>query len=437
MTSLAAHPTAQYFSLMTMAKTRVLFCASLLLTCFCVNSAAYTTSSILRKRPYCHERTIQFSSSSSSSKKADCNVARTAPLNVATEANNSLPSRRFEQSRINRFLQFVDKNFFLVGMFIAVVAARIFPALGKNGGILRPELLIGNFGVTGIFLLSGLSLELSQLKKAASNIKLNLLIQLATFAAWPFLVGFPLVKALTRFLPGLLPPGILDGILIMMTLPTTVNMCVILTSTAGGNVASALCNAVISNLAGIFVTPSLLYYFFGSHIQLPFLDMLSKLLNKVLLPVAIGQALRATKAKEIYDAHSKKFKRGQELILLSILWNAFCTAISSGLGLELKHGIALFLLLPLVHTLSLGALFFFFSQPILDFTPGEVTAAMFCASQKTLAFGLPLINTVFAGNPNLAAYCAPIMFIHPLQLIIGSALIPKLEKYTSSDQSSI
>jgi len=435
MTSLAANPAAQFFSPITMKKMRVLY-ASLLLTCFSLDSAAYTISSILRSRLSCHERRIRFSSLPSSSEKADSNIAPTTPLNLATEASNSLDSRRFQGSRTNNCRKFVDKNFFLVGMFIAVVAARLFPDLGKNGGILRPEVLIGNFGVTAIFLLSGLSLELSQLKKAVSNMKLNLLMQLMTFAAWPFLVGFPLLKALIRFFPGLLPPTILDGILIMMTLPTTVNMCVILTSAAGGNVASALCNAVISNLAGIFLTPSLLYYFFGSHIQLPFLDMVTKLLNKVLLPVAIGQALRATKAKEIYVDHSKKFKRGQELILLSILWNAFCTGISSGLGLELKHGIALFLILPLVHILSLGALFFFFSQPRLNFNPGEVTAAMFCASHKTLAFGLPLINTVFAGNPNLAAYCAPIMFIHPLQLIIGSALIPRLEKFTSSDQSS-
>lgn len=59
-------------------------------------------------------------------------------------------------------------------------------------------------------------------------------------------------------------------------------------------------------------------------------------------------------------------------------------------------------------------------------------AGMFCASQKTLAFGLPLINTIFEGSPNLAAYCAPIMFIHPLQLILGSLLIPRLETYTAA-----
>jgi sodium/bile acid cotransporter 7 len=56
---------------------------------------------------------------------------------------------------------------------------------------------------------------------------------------------------------------------------------------------------------------------------------------------------------------------------------------------------------------------------------------MFVASHKTLAFGLPLISTVFAGDVNLAAYSAPIMLLFPLQLIIGSLLVPQLEIYTA------
>jgi solute carrier family 10 (sodium/bile acid cotransporter), member 7 len=61
---------------------------------------------------------------------------------------------------------------------------------------------------------------------------------------------------------------------------------------------------------------------------------------------------------------------------------------------------------------------------------------MFCASQKTLAFGLPLVNTVFEGSSNLASYCAPIMFIHPIQLIIGSLIVPRLEQYMAGDGDS-
>ena len=334
--------------------------------------------------------------------------------------------------KLSKAMAFVEKNFFLMGMFFTVGFARIFPALGKTGGILKPELIIGKYGVAAVFLLSGLSLELSQLTKAFASVKLNTLVQAIIFAVWPFLVGLPLTSFLGTLLPAIFPRPLTEGLLILTCLPTTVNMNVILTSAAGGNVASALCNAVVSNLGGIFATPFLLFRFFGSQISLPFMDMLVKLANKVLLPVTIGQMLRATRAKNLYIKHSKFFKRLQEVILLSILWNAFCTAISDNIGLEFRSGIGLLLLLPILHGVSLAAVFAFFSIPALGFSRGEIVASMFCASQKTLAFGLPLINTIFEGNPNLAAYCAPIMFLHPLQLIIGSLLVPRLQRFTST-----
>mmetsp|Transcript_26903 Transcript_26903/g.50378 ORF Transcript_26903/g.50378 Transcript_26903/m.50378 type:complete len:323 (-) Transcript_26903:974-1942(-) len=316
-------------------------------------------------------------------------------------------------------------------MLVAVLFAKVLPSLGKNGGILRPELFIGNYGVTVIFLLSGLSLQTSELTQAISNIKLNGLIQALIFGFWPFCIGVPLRYVLTNLLPNLIPPALVDGLLIMTCLPTTVNMCIMLTSASGGNVATAICNAVISNMAGIIFTPLLLLHFFGTTIQLPFGKMVLKLCQKVLLPVTVGQLLRMTPAKEYYKQHSKTFKRLQEVVLLGIVWNAFCNAFSDGLGIGVKESIFLMLLLPSLHLATLGAFFKFFSLPSFQFSRSEAVAAMFCASQKTLAFGLPLVNTIFQGNPNLAAFCAPIMFIHPLQMTIGSFLLPMIQKYTA------
>jgi sodium/bile acid cotransporter 7 len=124
-----------------------------------------------------------------------------------------------------------------------------------------------------------------------------------------------------------------------------------------------------------------------------------------------------------------------QVILLGIAWNAFCNAFSSGLGLDLRQSLVLVTLLPILHLASLAGLFKIFSLSIFGFTRGETVAAMFCSSRKTLAFGLPLINTIFEGNANLAAYCAPLMFIHPLQMTLGSLLIPAVSKYTKDETS--
>ena len=64
-------------------------------------------------------------------------------------------------------------------------------------------------------------------------------------------------------------------------------------------------------------------------------------------------------------------------------------------------------------------------------TSCDAVAAAYCASHKTLAFGLPLIRTIFAGSPDLAYYCAPIMILHPLQLLVGSLAVPRLRAYLS------
>ena len=300
--------------------------------------------------------------------------------------------------------------------------------------MLHPELFIGKYGVAVIFFLSGLSLKLSELTNAFANVKLNSLIQICTFGVWPFLIGLPLTRCIETFFPALLPKPLLEGLLILTCLPTTINMCILLTSTSGGNVATALCNTVMSNLLGIFLTPALLLRFFGQTIQLPFLELVSKLCNKVLLPVAIGQALRATPVKDFYSNHSGFFKRLQEMVLLGIVWNAFCEAFTKGLGLDFSHAIVLLIMLPLLHIGTLMTLFSLFKSKLINNTPGEAVAASFCASHKTLAFGLPLINTIFEGNVNIASYCAPIMLMHPLQLVIGSLFSPYFSKYNEESK---
>ena len=56
---------------------------------------------------------------------------------------------------------------------------------------------------------------------------------------------------------------------------------------------------------------------------------------------------------------------------------------------------------------------------------------VYCSTHKTLALGLPLLNLVFAGRPDLGLLCTPLLLQHPLQLIIGSVLAPKLKKYVA------
>lgn len=121
-----------------------------------------------------------------------------------------------------------------------------------------------------------------------------------------------------------------------------------------------------------------------------------------------------------------------KMILIGLVWNAFCNAFTKGIGIDVSHGFILFFMLSGLHIGSLLLLDKIFSTKFLNLSRGDVIAATFTTSHKTLAAGLPLVNTIFEGNPNLAAYCAPIMFIHPLQLLIGSVFA---EKYVSEGKN--
>ena len=315
-------------------------------------------------------------------------------------------------------------------MALSVGLAAVKPSLGVDGSFLRPEKIVGDYGVALVFLLSGLSLKLTELRSAVMNVRLNSWIQVVSLIAWP--LG---VWGLLTPLRGLGNPKILDGVLVTACLPTTINMCVMLTSSAGGNVAAALANAVVGNFLGVFVTPMFLFLTMRKAVTLPVGQVISKLAVKVLFPVALGQLLRCSSQILAFQAkHKTKFKGASEMTLLLICWNAFCNSFTSGLGISLLDVVGLEMALGLAHLVTLVLLKNFFSS-VIRASPPDAVAAAFVSSQKTLAMGLPLIKTVFAGSPDLASFCAPIMLLHPTQLLLGSLLVPHWQRWLSEKKS--
>ena len=109
------------------------------------------------------------------------------------------------------------------------------------------------------------------------------------------LVVMPLVTLLACIplsAAGSLAPGLRDGMLVMSALPTTVNMCVALSRSSGGDEALAIFNAVLGNLLGVLLTPAVLLRLVGTRGTLSAADTLQKLTTKVLLPLMVGQLLR-------------------------------------------------------------------------------------------------------------------------------------------------
>jgi sodium/bile acid cotransporter 7 len=175
-------------------------------------------------------------------------------------------------------------------------------------------------------------------------------------------------------------------------------------------------------------TPALLYAVLRARVPLPPAGaVVGKLATKCLLPVLVGQVLRRSSRVAAFQQKRKRsLTRGSELALLAIVWCAFAGAFATGFGVGGRDLALLGLGLPLAHGALLAACLAAFGRA---FPRRDAVAAAYCASHKTLAFGLPLIRTIFAGSPDLAYYCAPIMILHPLQLLVGSLAVPRLRAY--------
>ncbi|CAM9231931.1 unnamed protein product [Ectocarpus sp. 13 AM-2016] len=349
---------------------------------------------------------------------------------LVTRGGAAVSKTEPERSPYDRLKTFLNKRFFLLGAAAMVAAARVAPSPGTTGGLL--SLSVSKAGVSLVFFLVGLAIKLGELAGAALNFRLNLLTQAFSLGVLPAVgVGFSRVLA-----AGGMHPALADGVLILMCLPTTVNMCVILTQSAEGNTAAAAFNAVLGNLLGVVITPALLLLLLGRRLDMApsLLATFKKLGIKVVLPLALGQLARFTPLRKLHERKPKAISRFSECVLLSIIYTTFCdtfTNTAAGVAGTAPGGggggvLVLMAVLPIVHLLSLAALDALSRVPFLKINERDRIAVMFCGTHKTLAFGIPLIKALFEGHPSLGMLATPLLLYHPSELMLGSALAPTL-----------
>jgi sodium/bile acid cotransporter 7 len=330
-------------------------------------------------------------------------------------------------SAMARLLAFVDKNYFVVGMIVVILLAAAHPFAGSKNGPLEPKILCGWVVVCIIFFLSGWSLKTQELVKAATHCKLNSFVQIFSLGVIPVVVfGITrLIKSTTS-----MSVDLLNGLVITASLPTTVSMCVVLTTTAGGNVSAAIFNAASGNLLGVVITPLMILVLLGSETSIDIAAVVSKLALKMVLPLALGQILQYNeKARKWYTARKKNFKRAQETMLLLIVYTTFCETFFNKLEASAGAVLAVLGLLVAMYFLWLGLLGKLCQW--LGFCRADCVTAMFCGSHKTVAAGIPLLNTMFEGDPRLGLFVVPLLVWHPLQLFVGSFLAPSLKAWVA------
>ncbi|XP_036043383.1 sodium/bile acid cotransporter 7 isoform X6 [Onychomys torridus] len=184
-----------------------------------------------------------------------------------------------------RLLERARKEWFMVGIVVAIGAAKLEPSVGVNGGPLKPEITVSYIAVATIFFNSGLSLKTEELTSALVHLKLHLFIQIFTLAFFPATIWLFLqllsVTSINEWL--------LKGLQTVGCMPPPVSSAVILTKAVGGNEAAAIFNSAFGSFLGIVVTPLLLLLFLGSSSSVPFTSIFSQLFVTVVVPLVIGQ----------------------------------------------------------------------------------------------------------------------------------------------------
>ncbi|XP_076995994.1 sodium/bile acid cotransporter 7 isoform X2 [Tamandua tetradactyla] len=317
-------------------------------------------------------------------------------------------------------LERMRKEWFMLGIVLAIAGAKLEPSVGMNGGPLRPEITVTYIAVATIFFNSGLSLKTEELTSALMHIRLHLFIQIFTLAFFPATIW--LFLQLLSLTP--INEWLLKGLQTVGCMPPPVSSAVILTKAVGGN-------------EGIVITPLLLLLFLGSSSSVPFASIFSQLFMTVVVPLIIGQIVRRY-IKDWLERKKPPFGAVSSCVLLMIIYTTFCDTFSNpNIDLD-KFSLIVIVLIIFSIQLSFMILTFIFStRNISGFTPADTVAIIFCSTHKSLTLGIPMLKIVFAGHEYLSLISVPLLIYHPAQILLGSVLVPTIKSWMMSRQKGV
>jgi len=318
----------------------------------------------------------------------------------------------------------VNGAYLFVLLLAAVVGlAWVFPDPGAKGGWFQSDVTT-RVAVFLIFVMQGLSLPTREVLKGLVQYRLHLAIQIFIFGFIPALVYGALLIAGRLF-----PYDLYMGFLFLAAVPTTISTSIVFTTQAGGAGTVALFNAPLSNILGVFLVPLWVSLHVSQKIPIPPVDtLILKIMFIILLPFALGQGARRW-VRSWADANRKRMSYASMGLILFIVYAAFCNSVrgntwqSLGADKILMALVSTLLLLLLVMTA--GRIWW----KAAGYQRPEGIAFFFSATQKALSTGVPMAYALFASTRmELALVIVPLLFYHPLQLLLGSIIVGRLSK---------
>lgn len=269
-------------------------------------------------------------------------------------------------------MNFIKRQWFFVGIALAVVLAFLVPALGA---FVR-EYSVLKMGIFLAFLVTGMTLDTSQILRQLKDIKVLLASTLSTLVLFPVVAYY---AASTTFSNN---PDFVVGILVIAAAPVTVASGTVMTGIARGNIPLSLFICVLCNGLAIFTIPPILNLFISltEPVNLPIGKMMGSLIITVLVPTVLGMLLRPS-LKGVLATHKRKVSVFNQSIVLLIIFNA----VAGSTGKLVEAGLStvyVFLFMIVLHNLYL--LFNYNLAKFIRLDRPSVAAFTIHTSQKTL-----------------------------------------------------
>ena len=272
--------------------------------------------------------------------------------------------------------------------------------------------------------ISGFTLDTGKLHQQAANLGAITLVLFSTYCMAP-----AVAYGLALWLQPADNPHFLTAVMIMAAQASSLASALALTVLSRGNQELALIFTLLSSSLTVVLTPLVLEVSIGASVEIPIGQMIIKMLVVVVMPVALGQALRRflwAKAKPLL----KGIRLIPQMIILVFVYSGFSVATGQING-NAEVVLRIVIVSALLHAFLLA--WNFCVSVLLRMDTGTGTALVFCGSQKTLPNGIYLWQHFFGNNPIGAL---PLALYHLIQLIVDTLLVPFLERRNQAEIKS-
>ncbi|KAJ0340895.1 hypothetical protein COL154_008700 [Colletotrichum chrysophilum] len=389
-------------------------------------------------------------------------MAGSAQDKKASEAPSTVGGRVW--AKAVKIFKLILAQWLVIGFGLSCVFAYFFPNVAARGGPIKSEYSIIYGGIAIIFLVSGLQLSHAKLRQNVTNWRLHIIVQGISFIIIPVIL-------LSGLRNGVLSTPIIVGMVVASCLPTTIASNVVMTRASGGDDAAAIIEVVIGNVLGSFISPGLIYGFIPktdefrvwqpanpSTLGAMYANVLQQLGLSVLLPLALGQALRWFFEKQVdWALRTFYLAKVSTFCLILLVWTTFSAAFKTGALYQTPHAsiifnvfmnVALYMLftlicfyaarppLPLCDAVNPrvadSALMMRRSPPLLRRAvtvrrlPREQTIAVcFCGAAKTTSLGIPLATAMWTQSDDLtrALIQIPVLLYTIEQVFMAQILV--------------